>query len=97
MASFTELFTSPAKRIQIFFSDFWGTGKTYNRPGTINGNWSTRLGSDFEADYYKAAAEGRAPNLPLAIASALRQRGLDKSNPGLMKDLEESAKIIAEA
>lgn len=96
-ASFTELFTSPARRIQIFFSDFWGTGKTYNRPGTINGNWSTRLGSDFEADYYKAAAEGRAPNLPLAIASALRQRGLDKSNPGLMKDLEESAKIIAEA
>ena len=95
MASFTELFTSPAKRIQIFFSDFWGTGKTYNRPGTINGNWATRLGENFEVDYYKAAAEGKAPNMPEVIAAALRNRGLDKENPELMKELDESAKIIA--
>jgi len=95
-ASFTELFTSPAKRVQIFFADFWGLGKTYNRPGTTQGNWSLRLGAEFEDGYYKAASEGKAPNLAGAIATALRQRGLDKGNEALMKDLDDSARIIAE-
>ena len=96
-ANFAELFTSPAKRIQIFFSDFWGIGKTYNRPGTIDGNWSLRVGNNFENDYYRAVAEGKAPNLAKAVATALRQRGLDKANPELIKDLDNSAKILAEA
>ena len=95
-ASFAELFTSPAKRVQIFFADFFGLGKTYNRPGTTEGNWALRLGEDFEDDYYKAVAEGKAPNLADTIARALRQRGLDKSNEALMKDLENSAKILSE-
>lgn len=95
-ASFAELFASPAKRIQIFFSDFWGLGKTYNRPGTTRGNWALRLGEDFEADYYKAASEGKAPNLADAIARALRHRGLDKGNEELMKNLDDSARIISE-
>lgn len=95
-ASFAELFASPAKRVQIFFSDFWGLGKTYNRPGTTRGNWALRLGEDFEEDYYKAAAEGKAPNLAGAIAAALRHRGLDKGNEELMKNLDNSAKIISE-
>lgn len=94
-ASFAELFTSPAKRVQIFFADFWGLGKTYNRPGTTQGNWALRLGEDFENDYYKAASEGKAPNLASAIATALRQRGLDKENEALMKDLDNSARIIS--
>ena len=96
-ANFAELFTSPAKRIQIFFSDFWGIGKTYNTPGTVDGNWRLRVGSDFEKNYYKAVSEGKAPNFAKAIATALRQRGLDKANPELMKDLDNSAKILAEA
>ncbi len=95
-ASFTELFTSPAKRVQIFFADFWGLGKTYNRPGTTQGNWALRLSEDFEDDYYKAASEGKAPNFASTIAAALRQRGLDKGNEALMKDLDNSARIIAE-
>ena len=95
-AGFAELFASPAKRIQIFFSDFWGLGKTYNRPGTTQGNWALRLGENFEEDYYKAAAEGKAPNLAGAIAAALRHRGLDKGNEELMKNLDNSAKIISE-
>ena len=95
-AGFAELFASPAKRIQIFFSDFWGLGKTYNRPGTTQGNWALRLGENFEEDYYKAAAEGKAPNLADAIARALRHRGLDKGNEELMKNLDNSAKIISE-
>lgn len=95
-ASFTELFTSPAKRVQFFFADFWGLGKTYNRPGTTQGNWALRLGEDFENDYYQAASQGKAPNFAEIIARALRHRGLDKGNEALMKDLDESAKIISE-
>lgn len=96
-ASFAELFTSPAKRVQIFFTDFFGIAKTYNRPGTSTGNWSLRLGENFEEDYYKAVAEGNAPNFANAVATALRQRGLDKGRDELMRNLDESAKIIANA
>ena len=96
-AGFAELFASPAKRIQIFFSDFWGLGKTYNRPGTTQGNWALRLGENFEEDYYRAASEGKAPNLAASLAAALRHRGLDKGNEELLKDLDNSAKIINQA
>ena len=95
-ASFAELFTSPAKRVQIFFADFWGIGKTYNKPGTTEGNWSLRIGSDFENDYYRAVSDGKAPNLAQAIATALRQRGLEKDNEQLLSDLDKSAKILME-
>ncbi len=94
-ASFAELFTSPAKRVQIFFTDFFGIAKTYNRPGTNTGNWSLRLDENFEEDYYKAVAAGKAPNFAKAVATALRQRGLDKGRDELMHNLDESAKIIA--
>lgn len=95
-ACFTDLFASPAKRVQIFFADFWGIGKTYNKPGTNVGNWELRVGENFEDDYYKAVLEGKAPNLAQVIASALRHRGLDKGNDDLMKNLDESAKILSE-
>lgn len=96
-ASFAELFTSPAKRVQIFFADFWGLGKTYNRPGTTSGNWALRLEETFEDDYYKAVPQGKAPNLADAVSTALKQRGLDKGNEQLIKDLDASAKILNEA
>lgn len=95
-ASFAELFTSPAKRVQIFFADFWGIGKTYNRPGTTEGNWTLRIGSDFEKDYYDAVAAGKAPNLAKAVATALRQRGLAENNKELINSLDISAKILSE-
>ena len=95
-ASFTELFASPAKRIQIFFTDIFGIAKTYNQPGKNEGCWELRLGENFENEYYKAASEGRAPNFAKAIADALRHRGLDKGNEDLMKNLDDSAKIISE-
>ena len=95
-ASFAELFTSPAKRVQMFFADFWGIPKTYNRPGTTEGNWALRIGQNFEDDYYKAVSAGNAPNLAQSVLMALRQRGLDKGNEKLVERLEESAKILAE-
>lgn len=95
-ASFAELFTSPARRVQIFFADFWGLGKTYNIPGTNKGNWELRIPSDFENKYYKAVSEGKAPNLANAVATALRQRGLAEEHKELVKNLDESARILAE-
>ena len=95
-AGFAELFTSPARRVQIFFADFWGLGRTYNKPGTSEGNWTLRIGSDFENDYYNAVSEGKAPNLAKAVATALRQRGLEKDNPDLLKKLDSSAEILSE-
>lgn len=94
-ASYAELFTSPAQRIQIFFADFWGLGKTYNLPGTSTGNWVLRIPSNFEKEYYDAVSQGKAPNIANAIATALRQRGLDKENQELMKNLDDSAKILS--
>ncbi|MBR1776414.1 4-alpha-glucanotransferase [bacterium] len=96
-ACFAELFTSPAKRVQIFFTDFFGISKTYNKPGTTEGNWALRLDENFENNYYKAVSEGKAPNLPLAIATALRHRGLIQGNEKLLEQLDSSAKILAEA
>ena len=96
-ASFSELFTSPARRVQIFFADFWGMGKTYNRPGTSQGNWELRIPSDFENEYYKAVSDGKAPNLAKTIADALRHRGLDKHHAKLIHNLDNSAKILNEA
>ncbi len=95
-ASFTELFSSPAKRVQMFFTDVFGIGETYNRPGTSEGCWELRLGEKFEDEYYKAVSKGKAPNFAKAIADALRNRGLDKGHEDLMKNLDDSAKIIAE-
>ena len=96
-ASFAELFASPAKRIQIFFTDFFGIPQTYNKPGTTHGNWALRLGENFEKDYYKAVSEGKAPNFAHAIATAIRHRGLSEGNENLLKRLDYSAKILAEA
>lgn len=95
-ASFVELFASPARRVQIFFTDLFGIDKTYNRPGTIEGNWEIRLGEDFEEQYYNAVRKGKAPNLAKAILYAIKHKALDKNNPELMKNLEISAKILDE-
>ena len=48
---FTELFTSPAQRVQIFWTDLLGSNARYNVPGTTEGNWSLRLSSDFEQNF----------------------------------------------
>ena len=47
------LFTSKAKKVQIFFTDFFGIGKTYNVPGSKNDCWTLRLTPDYENFYYE--------------------------------------------
>ncbi len=82
-ASFAELFTSPAKKVQIFFTDFFGIGKTYNVPGTKKDCWTLRLGSNYEELYYDNLRKGIAVNLPEAIARAIRQKGEEFSSQHL--------------
>ena len=67
---FAELFTSPAKRIQVFFTDFFGIGKTYNTPGTSGDqNWSLRLPNNFE--------EHETIDLAAILKAAIIARGKD--------------------
>lgn len=76
-ASFAELFTSPAKKVQIFFTDFFGIPKTYNTPGQKKDCWTLRLGSGFEKLYYDNLSKGLGVNLPEAISIALKRRGAE--------------------
>lgn len=95
-ASFAELFTSPAKKIQLFFTDFFGIGKTYNVPGTKKDCWTLRLNENFEKLYYDNLAEGLGVNFPEAIARAIRHRGEEFSQKyqDLLKRLDEFTQIL---
>lgn len=95
-ACFAELFTSPAKNVQIFFTDFFGIGETYNRPGTNTGCWELRLPDNFENMYYENVKEGKAINLPEAVAIAIRHRGevFAKTHEKLLKKLDDFSKIL---
>ena len=97
-ASFAELFTSPAKRIQVFFTDFFGIPKTYNTPGKRQGCWTLRLPEKFEELYYKNIKEGLGLNLPESIAAAIRHKGEDFANQHkeLLDNLDKFTGILKE-
>lgn len=95
-ASVAELFTSPARKVQIFFTDFFGIGKTYNVPGTKKDCWTLRLNSNYEDLYYENLKKGTAINLPQAIATAIRQKGVEFSSQHtkLLRKLDYFTKIF---
>ncbi len=95
-ASFAELFTSPAKKIQMFFTTFFGIGKTYNLPGTTKDCWALRIPENYEDLYWNNVKKGTAPNLPEAIARAIRQRGDEFANKhqNLLATLDEFTQIL---
>jgi len=96
-AKFAELFTSPAKKIQVFFTDLIGMAETYNKPGTSgSANWSLRMNDTFEKDYHQNLEKGVGLNLPEAIATAIRQKGDDfsKQNQGLLDSLDNFKQIL---
>ena len=97
-ASFAELFTSKAKKVQIFFTDFFGIGKTYNVPGGKQGCWELRLPENWESLYYDNLKKGLAINLPEAIARAIRQKGVDFSgqHKNLLRKLDYFTRILKE-
>ncbi|MGZ6123667.1 MAG: 4-alpha-glucanotransferase, partial [Myxococcales bacterium] len=75
-AQLAELFVGPARNVMIFFADLLGSRETYNRPGTVApGNWSMRIAPDFAEAWRAASREGRALDLPTALATAIRARG----------------------
>lgn len=95
-ASFAELFTSPAKKVQIFFTDLFGIGKTYNVPGTKKDCWTLRLGSDFEKLYYDNLTQGLGVNFPEVIARAIRHRGIafSEKHKNLLERLDKFTRIL---
>lgn len=98
LASFVELFTSPAKRIQVFFTDFFGIGKTYNKPGETEDCWTLRMPDDIESEYEKNLKNGNGFNLPEIIARAIRHKGgkFSKENMELLASLDKYADILKE-
>lgn len=88
---FTELFTSPAQRVQIFWTDLLGMEKRYNTPGTSQGNWTLRLSSDFEKQFDPSM-------LIQAISDALKAQDEKtvKANQALINSLDASAKAAKE-
>lgn len=98
-AKFTELFTSPAKKVQVFFTDLLGIGETYNKPGTSGGeNWSLRMPTNFEKNYHKNLENGVGLNLPEVLSNAIRQKGDDfvKQNQELLSSLDNFKQILKE-
>ena len=98
LASFVELFTSPAKRVQVFFTDFFGIGKTYNKPGETEDCWTLRMPDDIEGEYETNLKDGKGFNLPEIIARAIRHRGgkSAKENMELLANLDKYADILKE-
>ena len=98
LASFVELFTSPAKRIQVFFTDFFGIGKTYNKPGETEDCWTLRMPDDIEGEYEENLRNEKGFNLPEIIARAIRHKGgkVSKENMELLANLDRYADILKE-
>ena len=97
-AAFTELFISPAKRVQIFFTDFFGMGETYNIPGQTENCWDLRMPNDIEGFYHERLSEDRGFNIPEIIARAIRVKnnGTQGKHAQLLEQLDKFAKILKE-
>ncbi|OGH99950.1 MAG: hypothetical protein A2104_04025 [Candidatus Melainabacteria bacterium GWF2_32_7] len=75
-AKFAELFAGPAQNVQIFFTDFFGIKKPYNKPGSSDpDNWLLRLGNNFDKFYYKQLAKNEGINLPEVLNMAIEAKG----------------------
>lgn len=80
---FTEMFLSPAKKLQVFFPDVFGIAEWYNRPGSQNGPdtaiqdelWTMRIPKDYEKLYFKKVQQGQALNLPEQLADTMASKG----------------------
>jgi 4-alpha-glucanotransferase len=99
-AQLADLFLGPAGNVMIFFADLLGLREVYNRPGTVGPeNWSARVPPDFAEAWSLAAREGRAFDLPAALATAIRARGpaFSAVHSRLLAALDVSAAAPAEA
>lgn len=69
-----ELMSSPAKRVQAFFTSFIGQEGRYNIPNGKD-NWLLRMAPDFEDIYFYNLKAGRAYNPFDAISLGIYARG----------------------
>jgi len=98
-AQLADLFVGPAANVMIFFADLLGSREIYNRPGTIAPeNWSMRIPPDFADAWERASREGRALDLPSALATAIRARGpaFAGAQAALLAALDQHARAPAD-
>jgi len=97
-ASFAELFTSPAQKVQVFFTDFFGINKTYNVPGAKKDCWTLRLPDNWEDLYYENLKKETAFNIPEALSTAIKHKGkaFATKYKALTNSLDRFAKILKE-
>jgi hypothetical protein len=89
-AQLADLFASPAQNVMVFFPDLFGLRDSYNVPGTVGPeNWSLRVPPAYADVYRERLRDDRALNLPLALAMALRARGLEGAE--LLRSLDAAA------
>jgi 4-alpha-glucanotransferase len=77
---FTELFTSPAKNIQISFMDVFGMKERYNNPGASSKeegekNWMLRVPNNYKDYYFRQIASGQGLNLAEILAKTFEAKG----------------------
>ena len=95
-AKLADLFVGPARNVMVFFTDLFGMRDVYNWPGTVSEeNWSLRIPGDFAPRYDRARREGRALDLPRALATAMRARGAEftAAHRELLGRLEERSEL----
>ena len=54
-------------------------------------NWALRVPADYARIYRERLGHNQAINLPLALAAAMRARGLDAVRPDLVQQLDQLA------
>ncbi|MBY0404547.1 MAG: 4-alpha-glucanotransferase [Cyanobacteria bacterium] len=98
-AKFVELFASPAQQIQLFFTDFFGMGETYNKPGTSGEeNWSLRVPNKFEEFYIQQLQKNEGFNLPEILLETFQTKGPEwtSRHPELMEKLRTYQALLKE-
>jgi 4-alpha-glucanotransferase len=82
-AKFADIFASPATNVMVFFADLLGLTDVYNAPGVVSPeNWMLRVPPDYATSYPRRVLEKAALNLPLALAWAMKAKGLNQSAEG---------------
>ncbi|OGH96923.1 MAG: hypothetical protein A2104_02145 [Candidatus Melainabacteria bacterium GWF2_32_7] len=94
-AKFIELFTSPSKNAQVFFTDMFGIDEAYNKPGTSGDkNWSLRLPNNFKEIYYSSLSQNKGFNLPEILKLAIEAKGGNFINEVNTKHPELLQKLV---
>ncbi len=76
---YVMILKSPAKNVQVFFTDLFGDERVYNTPGTMpEFNWKVRPDNNFEAQYGRALDDNMAFNLVTSIQAAIKSRQDDR-------------------